>query len=80
MNNNMYSWHDELMVAVEMDNLRREIDNIRLLRDAGLSNPGWIERAFIALGNLLVKLGKSLRENYVEPHQAYQLTSGKMAS
>ncbi len=80
MNNNIYSWHDEMMVALEMESLKREIDSIRLLRDAGLSNPGWIERAFIALGNFLANFGKGLRENYTEPHQAYQITSGKLAA
>lgn len=78
--NNMYGWHDELMVALEMDNYKREIEAIRLLRDAGLSNPGWLERTFIALGNVLVKWGDHLRENYTAPHQAYQITSGKFAA
>ena len=80
MSNNLYSWHDELMVSLEMDNLKSEIENIRLLRDAGLSNPGWIERALIAIGNFLSKFGKNLRDNYTEPHQAYQVTTGKIAS
>ena len=79
MNNNLYSWHNEMMVALEMENFKREIEQIRLLRDAGLSNPGGLERTFIALGNALVKWGKGLRENYTEPHQAYQITSGKLA-
>jgi hypothetical protein len=80
MYNNLYSWHNEMMVALEMDNFKREIEAIRLLRDAGLSNPGWLERIFTAFGNALVKWGKGLRENYTEPHQAYQITSGKFAA
>lgn len=80
MNNNLYSWHNEMMVALEMDNFRREIETIRLLRDAGLSNPGWIERAFIAIGNTLSKWGQRMCENYTAPHQAYQITSGKFAA
>ena len=44
MENNIYTWHNELMVNVEMNELSREIEGIRLLRDAGLANPGWIER------------------------------------
>jgi hypothetical protein len=78
--NNLYSWHDERMVALEMDSFRREIESIRLLRDAGLSNPGWLERVFIAIGNTLVKTGQQLRENYTTPRQAYQITSGKFAA
>ena len=80
MENNLYTWHNEFMVDLEMAELRREIDNIRLLRDAGLSNPGWIERSLIAVGNSLARIGKNLHENYTEPRQAYQVTSGKLAS
>ena len=80
MENNLYSWHNEVMVDLEMAELRREIDNIRLLRDAGLSNPGLIERSLIALGNSLARVGKDLRDNYTKPRQAYQVTSGKLAS
>jgi hypothetical protein len=80
MNNSPYSWHDEMMVRIEMENFRREIEAIRLLRDAGLSNPGWLERMFIAIGNALVKKGKRLSENYTTPHQSYQVTSSKLAA
>jgi hypothetical protein len=68
------------MVALEMEELRREVENIRLIHDAGLSNPGWWERMAIALGDILVKLGKNVREQYTSPHQAYQITSGKFAA
>jgi hypothetical protein len=80
MYNNLYSWQNELMVALEMENLKREIEQIRLLRDAGLTNPGWLERTFIAIGNILVKWGRNLRETYTVPRQAYQITSGKFAA
>jgi hypothetical protein len=68
------------MVALEMEELRREVENIRLIHDAGLSNPGWLERMAIALGDILVKLGKNVREQYTSPRQAYQITSGKFAA
>jgi hypothetical protein len=80
MNSHIYSWHDEMMVAAEMEEIRREIESIRLLRDAGLSNPGWLERTIIALGNAMVKTGKHLHEDYTAPHQAYQITSSKFAT
>ena len=80
MENNLYTWHNELMVAMEMRELRRELEHINLLRDAGLKNPGWIERALIVIGSFLAKYGKNLRDNYTDPHQAYQMTSGKLAS
>ena len=80
MEGNLYSWHTEVMVRLEREDLRREIESIRLVRDAGLSNPGWLERAFIAIGNVLVQWGQHLRENYTAPNQAYQTTSSKLAA
>lgn len=80
MYNNLYSWQNELMVAMEMENFKREIEQIRLLRDAGITNPGWIERVFIAIGSAMIRRGHNLRENYTAPRQAYQITSGKFAA
>ncbi len=78
--NNIYHWQNEAMVNLEMENFKREIESIRLLRDAGLSNPGWLERTIISLGNRLVKLGEHLRKEYTAPTQAYQSTSSKFAA
>lgn len=79
MDGNLYSWHNEVMVALEGEELQRELESIRLLREAGLCNPGWLERTFIAVGNALVQWGSQLRKNYTEPNQAYQITSSKLA-
>ena len=78
--NNIYNWHNEVMVRLEMEDLKREMDSIRLLHDAGLSNPGLFERAIIALGNVLVNLGQRLHDSYTNPHQAYEVTTGKFAA
>lgn len=78
--NNIYTWHNEVMVRLEMEDLKREMDSIRLLHDAGLSNPGLFERAIIALGDVLVKLGQRLHDSYTNPHQAYEVTTGKFAA
>ena len=80
MNNSLYHWHEEVMVYLERQDLQNEIDSIRLMHDAGLSNPSLLERASIALGKALVKWGKNLDELYTAPHQAYQVTSGKYAA
>ena len=77
---NLYNWHAEVMVSLEMEEFRKEMESIRLLHDAGLSNPGLFERAVITVGNALVRLGQSLRRNITEPHQAYQVTSSKYAA
>ena len=78
--NNLYHWHDEVMVNLEMENLKREMDEIRLLHDASLSNPNLFERTAIAIGNTLIKFGRHLYKNYTNPDQAYQVTSSKFSS
>ncbi|NJC97073.1 MAG: hypothetical protein C3F07_09375 [Anaerolineales bacterium] len=78
--NNLYTWHDERMVSLKMNELDRELVSIRLLHDAGLANPGAFERTIIALANGLVRLGNRLYKSYTDPQQAYQTTSGKFAA
>ena len=56
------------------------MDSIRLIHDAGLSNPGLLERTVIAMGNALVKLGQRLHDSYTNPHQAYEVTTSKFAA
>jgi hypothetical protein len=80
MNNNIYSWHNEVMVATEMQDFKREMDAIRLIHDAGLANPGLFERVAIALGGAMVKIGGRLHKKYTDPHQAYQVTTCKYAA
>jgi hypothetical protein len=80
MSDNLFSWHNEVLVALEMKELEREIEQIRLIKDAGLAKPGLFERIGISLGNTLVKVGQNLRERRMSPHQAYQNTSCKIAS
>ena len=78
--NDLYNWHAEVMVNLEMEELKKEVDSIRLIHDAGLSNPNLFERAAIAVGNILVRLGERVRDKHINPHQAYQVTSGKYAA
>ncbi len=78
--NDLYHWHAEVMVNLEMDEYRKEMDSIRLLHDAELSNPGLFERTAIAIGDTLVRLGKRLHKNFTDPNQAYQITSSKYAA
>lgn len=80
MSSNLYSWHNEVMTTLEMREIEREIEEIRLIKDAGLAKPGLLERIGISLGNALVEAGQSLREQRTSPHQAYQDTSCKIAS
>ena len=76
---NLYHWHAEVMVNLEMEEFRKEMDSIRLLHDAELSNPNLFERIAIGIANAMVRLGNRLRETYTNPRQAYQVTSNKLA-
>jgi hypothetical protein len=53
MNNHLYHSHDELMVRYEMQEVDQAVEQARLLREAGLTGPGWLTRAVSGLGNLL---------------------------
>lgn len=53
MNHHLYHSHDELMVRYEMQEVDRAVEQARLLREAGLTGPGWLARAVNSLGNLL---------------------------
>ena len=54
--NNLYQWHDVVMVSLEMEEFKKEMDNVRLIHDAGLSNPGLFERTVIFIGNILINV------------------------
>lgn len=75
--NTLYHWHNEVMVNLEMEELRREVDAIRLLHDAGLCKPNLFDRTAVAFGNALVNLGQRLQRKYA--HQAHRATGGKYA-
>ncbi|HLO18423.1 MAG TPA: hypothetical protein VK206_26560 [Anaerolineales bacterium] len=53
MNNNLYHWHAEEMVKYEMQEIEREIEQARLLKEAGLDRPSLLARAVRFLHNLL---------------------------
>jgi hypothetical protein len=78
--NEIYHWQDQVMVRLEMDDFKREMDTIRLINDAGLSNPGLLEKLAIAIGKALARMGDRLYKRYTEPQQAYQVTSCKYAA
>lgn len=60
--NNLYSWHDEKMVSLKMQEIDREVKEIRLLREAEKSNPGWLARNAEILGGMLIRLGEKLQK------------------
>jgi len=78
--NDLYHWNAEVMVNLEMEEFKKEMDSIRLLHDAELSNPSLFERMAIRFANAMVRFGNRLHESYTNPHQAYEVTSSKLAS
>jgi hypothetical protein len=77
---NFYPLPVEEMIWLKRDELLSEFGLIRLQREARLSNPGLIERAYIRLGNLLVKAGKRLQDEYTSSRPAYRIASGKFTA
>lgn len=80
MQNNLYHWHDEMLVKTRMDDLRRETEQIQLLMDAGLYNPGFFERMVSALEKRLIRMGLRIRKKYTERQRAYHVTTSKYAA
>lgn len=72
----LYSWHDEQMVRLERNDLYHEIEQIRLLNDAGQSRPAWFKRHLTKLGNWLSNAGIAIHQRTLTPApQYYQSTS-----
>lgn len=76
--NNLYHWHDERMVNLKIEEINREIEQTRLLREAGISNPSWMARAVVALRNLLIERRKKFQGECSIGCQSSQSTSDKL--
>ena len=70
---------DEIMMAEKIKDIQREAEIARLIKEAGLSGPGLHERATIALGSALVRLGQHLQRKYARLQQVSHTTSNKYA-
>jgi len=55
MNNNLYHWHDERMVGLEMQEIRRELAQASLFRQTGVAGRNWLARALDGLLDLFKK-------------------------
>jgi len=69
--NNLYHWHDERMVDLEMKEINREIANANLLREAGLSGTDWLARALNGLLDLLRTRGRKPQDHRSMERQSY---------
>lgn len=79
MNNNLYQWHNEQMVRYEMQEVDHAVEQARLLREAGLSHPGWLTRTLKGLVNFLKARSKSVEDRRPMEPQAYSRKSPKSA-
>lgn len=66
--NNLYNWHDEQMIQLEMQQVRDEMEHVRMLKEAGISGNDWLLLAMKSLRGLLTKGWKRLQDyRSVEP-------------
>ena len=75
--NNLYHWHDDVMVGLEMENIRNELKETSLLHDAGLSYSDIFKKTTTAVGNMLVKLGQRMQRKNVNSNQTFRTQGNK---
>jgi len=80
MDINMHDWHTEEMIYMRMREIEHEVEENRLIKDAGLAKPGLLERTGTKLGVALTKISQNMRARRISQRQAYQETSCKLAS
>lgn len=67
------------MAWLKREELMRECDSNHLEHDAALSNPGWLERLYMRLGQFLMKTGQRLYAEYTSPRAASAIVSARIA-
>ena len=75
MNNNLYNWHDNFMVELEMREVRRDLEHARMLKEAGIPGELWAVRAVKSLGRILSAAWKGLLERQIPEPAARQSES-----
>ena len=79
MNNNIYSWHDEMMSELKMRDVRREMEQHRMIKDAGLYTEGSLSLVIKVLGNGIAAMTKMLRNPDKFAGQVFRARSDKFA-
>ncbi len=70
----------EEMIWLKREELMREFEQIRLVRAARISNPGLFERAWVWLGELLIRAGQRARDRVSLPRQTYLDSAARFAA
>jgi hypothetical protein len=79
MNNNLYHWHDERLVELKLRELDREVEHLRLLKEAGLSEPGWLARVGKVIRFWLAMRTRRQQGDYTVDHRSYQRRSDELS-
>ena len=78
MNNNLYNWHDNFMVELEMQEVRRDLEYARMLKEAGIPGESWAVQAVKSLGRKLSAVWKGLWERQISEPIARQSECEKL--
>jgi len=78
MNNNLYHWHVERLIELKLREIDREIEQLRLFKDAGLSEPGWLARAGKAIRNWLVMRTNRQQGDYTIDYRSQRQPSDNL--
>lgn len=66
MNHNFYLRHEERLAEI-----RREVEHLRLLKKAGLSEPGWVVRAAGAIRGWFAMRIRRRQSEYTTDYRSY---------
>jgi len=78
--NNLYQWQNEKMVTLKMDEIKHELDTIRLVREASISHPDWFKQIVNTVRNTLGKLGLPIQKEYTSSSRSSQAARSKHAA
>ncbi len=76
---NLNNWHDEWMNELKQHEIRKELEQIRLIKEAGANGSGWMVGAGKALGNLLAALKQDRHGHRPAKRHVHQSLHGKGA-
>jgi hypothetical protein len=65
-------WQVERLVEIRQEEINREIEQARLLREAGISRGNWLARALQALHSLVNARRKDPQDHASVEHRSYQ--------
>lgn len=75
---NLYNWHEERMVELKMQEINREIEQARLLKEASNSGANRLARAVDALRSVLRRRRKGVQDHAPIEHESYQSLSDEV--